>query len=131
MGSAAPRNRCSTVPGLSVDRRVNLANSTYAQAQPRPASEFDQEINQLPAQLDSSIIAGEIAKQVGFVNEMCSLVSPFKGQLDKLTSPNQQRHTCKSLISTWPRTCIYIELCGCRSALGPLHVAKLKDIFYA
>jgi hypothetical protein len=88
MGPAAPGNRCSTVPGLSVDRRVNLACSIYAQAQSRPASEFDLEVNQLPAQLDSSIIAGEIAKQVGFVDEMCSLVSPLKGQLDKLISPN-------------------------------------------
>lgn len=128
---SAPGNRCSTVPWLPEDRRVNLVCSTYAQAQSRPASEFDQEVNQLPAQLDSNIIAGEIAKQVGFVDEMCSLVFPRKGQLEKLTSSNRQRHTCKSRISTWPRTCPYIELCVCRSVLGPLHRAKLKDTFYS
>lgn len=86
MGTAASGNRCLSVLGLSEDRRVHLVCSSYAQTQPRPVSENDQEVKQLPAQLDSRIIAGEIAKQVGFLDEMRSLGSPHKGRVDKLIS---------------------------------------------
>lgn len=61
--------------------------STYAQAKSRPVRELDQEVNQLPAQLDSRIIAGEIAKQVGLLDETHCLVFPRKGRVDKLTNP--------------------------------------------
>lgn len=68
--------------------------SSYAQTQSRPVSEYDQEVNQLLAQFDSRIIAGEIAKQVGFLDEMRSLGSPHKGRVDKLISQeSSETHT--------------------------------------
>lgn len=46
------------------------------------------------AQLDSRIIAGEIVKQVGFLDEMRSLGSPHKSRVDKLISQeSSETHT--------------------------------------
>lgn len=39
-------------------------SSTYAQAQSRPGSEFDQEVNQLPAQPDSSIMLEKLRNRL-------------------------------------------------------------------
>lgn len=66
MGTAAPGNRCLSVLGLSEDRRVHLACSSYAQTQSRPVSEHDQEVNQLLAQLDSRILQEKLRNRLDF-----------------------------------------------------------------
>lgn len=123
MGTAAPGNRCLSVLGLSEDGRVHLVCSSYAQTQPRPVREHDQEVNQLPAQLDSRIIAGEIAKQVGFLDEMCRQGSPHRGRVDKFLSQVPSLLYMATHASIYGVSCV--EICTWLSAHG-----NLEDTFY-
>lgn len=124
MGTAAPGNAALVCSGLSEDRRVHLVCSSYAQTQPRPVREHDQEVNQLPAELDSRIIAGEIAKQVGFLDEMRRLGSPHKGRVDKLISQESSLLYMATHASIYGVSCV--EICTWLSTRG-----NLEGTFYA